>query len=322
MTPTDLASSVESIAALQLPSGLILWNEGGHADPWNHVEAAMALDIGGRHAEAERAYAWLATNQRPDGAWHQYYTAGGIEDDKFDANTIAYVAAGVWHHFQVTGDDSSAREFWPTVERAIDWVLALQQTTGEIHWAREPDGTPFHYALVTGSSSIYESLGAALSIAHALGKERPDWGAARDRLGTALRHHEREFFAEKDRWAMDWYYPVLTSVLTGPVAVDRLQGRWDRFVHHGVGVRCVDDHDWITTGETAECAMSFIKVGDTAKAAELLDWIEQLRDCDGSYFTGLAFPDKVHFPANERTSYSTAAIILAHDALRQSDHNH
>ena len=43
----------DSIAALQLPSGMILWFPGGHADPWNHVEAAMALSVGGRVAEAE-----------------------------------------------------------------------------------------------------------------------------------------------------------------------------------------------------------------------------------------------------------------------------
>ena len=36
--------------------------------------------------------------QRPDGAWHQYYLADRVEQDKLDANVCAYVAAGVWHH--------------------------------------------------------------------------------------------------------------------------------------------------------------------------------------------------------------------------------
>ena len=31
------------------PTGMIPWFPGGHADPWNHVEAAMALDLGGPH---------------------------------------------------------------------------------------------------------------------------------------------------------------------------------------------------------------------------------------------------------------------------------
>ena len=55
---------------------MIPWFPGGHADPWNHVEAAMALDLGGRRAEADRAYEWLVDLQRADGSWHQYYIAG------------------------------------------------------------------------------------------------------------------------------------------------------------------------------------------------------------------------------------------------------
>ncbi|MEY3595034.1 MAG: hypothetical protein RL576_448, partial [Actinomycetota bacterium] len=39
----ELALTAESIARLQLPSGMIPWNAGGHCDPWNHVETAMAL---------------------------------------------------------------------------------------------------------------------------------------------------------------------------------------------------------------------------------------------------------------------------------------
>src|SRR3546814_2851253 len=69
---------------------MIPWFPGGHSDPWNHVEAAMALDIGGRRAEADRAYEWLVGLQRDDGSWHQYYIAGEdgrteVEQDKLDA---------------------------------------------------------------------------------------------------------------------------------------------------------------------------------------------------------------------------------------------
>ena len=71
--PTQLAATVDAIAAVQQPDGNIPWTPGDHTDPWNLVEAAMALDVGGRHAEAERAYEWLRSMQRPDGAWHAYY---------------------------------------------------------------------------------------------------------------------------------------------------------------------------------------------------------------------------------------------------------
>ena len=66
----ELAQTAASIASLQLPSGMIPWNTGGHCDPWNHVETAMALDTLGLHHEARRAYEWLADVQRSDGSWY------------------------------------------------------------------------------------------------------------------------------------------------------------------------------------------------------------------------------------------------------------
>jgi len=65
---SELQQTVDAIAEWQLPSGMVPWFPGGHADPWNHVEAAMALTLGGRDAAAERAFQWLADIQRPDGA--------------------------------------------------------------------------------------------------------------------------------------------------------------------------------------------------------------------------------------------------------------
>ena len=74
---------------------MIPWFDGGHADPWNHVEAAMALDVGGACRDAERAYEWLRAAQRPDGSWHTYYLSNGqIEEPRLDTNVCAYVATG------------------------------------------------------------------------------------------------------------------------------------------------------------------------------------------------------------------------------------
>ena len=39
----DLQRTASTIAEWQLPNGMIPWFPGGHCDPWNHVEAAMAL---------------------------------------------------------------------------------------------------------------------------------------------------------------------------------------------------------------------------------------------------------------------------------------
>ena len=114
---------------------------------------------------------------------------------------------------------------------------------------------------------------------------------------------------------MDWYYPVLAGVVTGDAARARLAAGYDRFVMEGLGVRCVADKDWVTAAETAECALAHLAAGDVATAGLLLDWVRHLRHPDGSWFTGMVHPQRHHFPAGERSTYSAAAVVLAHMAL-------
>ena len=315
LSQIDAGRTADTIAAVQVPSGMIPRFDGGVADPWNHVEAAMALAVAGRRSEAEAAYGWLARIQRPDGSWHQYYTTDGVDQDKLDANTVAYVAAGVWHHWLRFGDAGFLAEMWPVVQRALDFVLALQTPRGEILWARHADGTPWPFALLTGSSSISHSLRCGLAAAHQVGVERPSWELALARLVHTIRHFGHEAFAPKDRWAMDWYYPVLTGVVRGSGARARLASRRGVFVHEGEGVRCVSNQDWVTTAETCECAMAHLAAGDRAAALSLFEWVQRRREPDGSYLTGRAFPADVSYPDRERTTYSAAAVLLAADAL-------
>ena len=324
----ELRETVDAIAEWQLPSGMVPWFPGGHADPWNHVEAAMALALGGRRADAERAYEWLVGLQRPDGAWHQYYIAGDdgstqVEQDKLDANVCAYIAAGVWHHTLLFDDEGFAEAMWPVVEAAIDFVLELQTPRGEIRWARHADGTPWTFALLTGSSSMVHSLRCAIALAERLGHERPDWELSAARLAQVIHAHctivtpagEADAFAPKHRWAMDWYYPVLGGVLTGDEGRAHLESRFDRFVDDGRGVKCVNDRPWITVAETCECALAHLAVGERATAERLFGWIGQYRHDDGRYWTGTVYPDLARFPAGERSTYTAASVVLAADAL-------
>ncbi len=311
----ELCQTAASIAALQLPSGMIPWFPGGHCDPWNHVETAMALDLVGMHTEAERAYAWLVETQHPDGWWFNYYWPdGSVEDPKLDTNVCAYVAAGVWHHWLCTDDRGFVEALWPTVERALDWVLSLRRHDGAVLWAREVDSCPWDYALLTGSSSIWHSLQCGVLVADLLGRPRPDWAAAADRLADIVANSPHAF-EPKDRWAMDWYYPVLTNVLLGDPAVARLKSGWDTFSIEGRGIRCVSDEPWVTAAETAECALSYVAIGDLDTASDLLRWTRAHRHDDGSYWTGIVYPNFERFPADERTAYTAAAVVLAADAL-------
>lgn len=314
LTSEQVMATAQSIVDLQLPTGMIQWYPGGHADPWNHVETAMALSTCGFLTEAEAAYQWLVDLQRPDGSWHNYYTADGIEDSKLDSNCIAYLATGVWHHYLATNDLDFLNRLWPTVRAAIDFVLELQTTRGEIIWARHPDGNPWSYALLTGSSSISHSLACASLIAETLGHSRPDWTESRSRLVDVIAH-EPDAFEPKDRWAMDWYYPVLAGAVVGDEAKKMLSGQWDDFVMSGKGVRCVSDRPWVTAAETCECVIAHVAAGELTKARQLFEWTGALRADDGAYFTGLVFPELVFFPDMERSSYTAAAVILAADAL-------
>jgi hypothetical protein len=293
---------------------MIPWYPGGHADPWNHVEAAMALAAGGLVAEAERAYWWLVDQQHADGSWCHYYLANGVEQPRRDTNVCGYVAVGAWYHFLLTGDAGFLETLWPVAAAALDFVLCHQRAGGEITWAVEPDGTPGRFALLAGSSSLHLSLRCGLAAAQHLGVERPDWELAIGRLAHAVANRP-EAFEPKDRWAMDWYYPVLSGVLSGGRARCRLAERWPEFVMDGLGVRCVSDHPWVTTAETAECAMALGAAGQRTDARRLLAWAQSLRHPDGSYWTGWVQPEGVHFPGGERSTYSAAAMVLAVNAL-------
>ncbi|MGD9996559.1 MAG: prenyltransferase [Ilumatobacteraceae bacterium] len=315
LSAAELVRSAESIASLQLPTGMIPWFVGGHCDPWNHVETAMALDVAGMHTEAERAYEWLVEVQRADGSWWNYYLPdGSVEEAKLDTNVCAYVATGVWHHWRCTWDRGFVDHLWPTVERAIEWVLGMRKPNGTVLWARTEHAVPWDYALLTGSSSIAHALRCAARLAALINEPRPDWVAAADRLARMV-VHQPHVFEPKERWAMDWYYPVLTGALCGEAAKAHLADKWDVFAMEGKGIRCVSDEPWITASETAEAAIAHAAIGDVSTATDLVSWTRSHRLDDGSYWTGIVYPSEERFPAGETSAYTAAAVILAADGI-------
>jgi hypothetical protein len=310
----EVVCTADWIASVQLPSGMIPWFPGGHADPWNHTEAAMALLLAGRRPEAERAFDWLAASQLGDGSWCRYHLAEGIEDPRRDPNVGAYVATGAWWHYLSTGDLGFLDSFWPVIEGAIEFVLRLQQPGGEILWSMDPDGHLGRYALLTSTASIHHSLRCAVAVAERLGFERPEWELASDRVVEAIVHRP-DAFAPKERWAMDWYYPVLSGALQGEAAEARIDARWREFIMDGLGVRCVSDEPWVTAAETAECAMALDSIGMRSRAEALVAATRHMREDDGSYWTGCVHPQCVRYPGGERTTYTAAAVLMADHAL-------
>ncbi|MFF3625487.1 prenyltransferase [Streptomyces sp. NPDC002467] len=320
LTADQAAETVAGILAAQRADGAIPWFRGHHLDPWDHTEAAMALDAAGEHEAAERAYAWLARHQNEDGSWYAAYAdrPDGVDtaqpqDAGRESNFTAYIAVGVWHHYLATGDDAFLDRMWPTVYAAVEWVLALQQPGGEIGWKREADGTPVTDALLTGSSSIHQALRCALAVAEHREEPQPDWELAVGALRHAIRRHP-ERFLDKNHYSMDWYYPVLGGALTGPEAKARIEERWEEFVVPDLGVRCVLPNPWVTGGESCELALALWAMGESDRALEILRSIGHLRADNGMYWTGYVFQDDAVWPV-EQTTWTAGSLLLAVAAL-------
>ncbi|GAA1537932.1 prenyltransferase [Actinomadura kijaniata] len=318
LTSADIVATAQSIVRQQEGSGAIPWfspidDVPGHVDAWNHVEAAMALTVAGLGDHARRAYEWLAGVQRPDGSWPAKWVLGEVTEPGGESNHAAYVAVGVWHELLMTGDEDFARRMWPVVHKAVEFTLGLQTRRGEVLWIRHENGEAADHALLTGCSSIYQSLRCAVALADRLGHPQPDWELAADQLGHVVAEHP-EAFADKSRWSMDWYYPILAGPVRGGAAERRFAAQWDTFVVDGLGCRCVSDQPWVTAAESCELVMALDAAGRRDRALELFRTIQHLRHEDGSYWTGWQFEHGRHFPG-DRSTYTAAAVILAADVL-------
>ncbi len=315
-----LRPTVEYILNAQNSDGSIPWFTGGKTDPWDHTEAAMGLAIGGEFTASENAYYWLAEQQLDDGSWWAHYEGSRpIPSDRRETNFVAYVATGVWHYYLITEDKGFLKCFYPMVEKAMEFTLRYQSDTGEIYWAVNNDGSSRKDALVTACSSIFKSMECAINIATILDIERLDWVIARQRLQNTLHYHPEGFdrtWDSKARYSMDWFYPIMTGVITGYEAKKHIDNRWEEFVEIGLGFRCVSDEPWVTVAESCELTMALLASGEHARAVNVYSWLHQFLDKDGGYWTGYVFPDKALWP-EEKTTWTAGAILLAADALTE-----
>ncbi len=145
------------------------------------------------------------------------------------------------------------------------------------------------------------------------------WRSAHQQLGHTLRHHPEYFdrtWEPKTRFSMDWFYPILTGVVEGKAAQQRIETKWHTFVETNVGCRCVSDEPWVTVAESCELTLALLAAGEHAKAVNLFSWLHQFMDVDGGYWTGFNFRDQVIWP-REKTTWTTGAILLAADALTE-----
>ena len=144
-----------------------------------------------------------------------------------------------------------------------------------------------------------------------------NWVEARRRLGVALRTKPERFdrtWASKSRYAMDWFYPIITGWITGAEAKERIHGRWQEFIEPGLGCRCEIQEPWVTVAESCELTLALLAAGERAKAAEVFAWLTQWRAGNGAWWTGYQLVEDMLWP-DEKPTWTAGAILLAADAL-------
>ncbi len=111
----DVEAITTLIANTQRENGEIPWNPGAKTDPWDHIESAIGLSIGGRFEEARQAYRWLADMQLNDGSWYSSYINSIPEDRTRESNMSSYLAVGLFHYYLMTGDTAFLKTMWQPI---------------------------------------------------------------------------------------------------------------------------------------------------------------------------------------------------------------
>ncbi len=310
----NIDSVVRFILSLQRESGDIPWHMDGKTDPWDLVETIMGLNIGKEFDASYHAFEWLKQNQNKDGSWYSSYINGVPEDRTCETHMAAYISVGLFHTWLMNKDTRFLKSMWPVLEKGIEYALSLQTDTGEIFWAKSPEGKVDPMSLLAGSSSIYLSLKCALALAGILGESRPEWKTAYHSLGKSISNNTHHYNVSKSRFSMYWFYPILSGAITGEKALKRIDKHWNKYIIEGQGARCVSDQPWVTIAETSELVLTLYAMGQLEKAQILFSWIQDKVYDDKTFWCGYTHPDMVIWP-EDKISWTNAVVLLAADAL-------
>ena len=132
---------------------------------------------------------------------------------------------------------------------------------------------------------------APRSLADVVGEPRPAWAAAADVLAERRRRRGRDAFEPKDRWAMDWYYPVLTGALHRRAGQGPPGRRLGRVRHGGQGhplrQRRAVGH---RLARPPSARSPTPRSATSPPPPTCSRWTRSHRRDDGSYWTGIVYP--------------------------------
>jgi len=234
-----------------------------------------------------------------------------------ETNFSAYLATGLLHYFLIFEDKKFLERLFPSLEKAMDFVISSQTSKGDIYWAKEEGIAILDDSLITGSSSIYKSLECAIAIYNILGKPIENLSESRLSLKNSINNNPERYdrsWESKSRYSMDWYYPILCGVYDNKKGISIIDSKWSDFIVLGMGCKCVVEEPWVTVAESSELVIALVKLGLIEKAEYIFNSLHQWRDEDGLYWTGYVYTDEKFWPV-EKPTWTAGAVLLAADSL-------
>jgi oligosaccharide amylase len=168
---------------------------GGYAYCWGRDAAYMttAMDEAGHFAETRSFFLnWAARAQDESGAWlHRHYVNGMLAPSwgLLQIDEGASILFGAWRHYQLSGDLSFVRRFWPAIQRGADYLIAYRDPATKLP-LHSIDLWEKRDAVHTYSSAaVCAGLMGAAEMAAAIGQDGSRFAAAAEEVRAAIGTH-------------------------------------------------------------------------------------------------------------------------------------
>ena len=307
----------QSIKTNQLDSGAIPSNADLSHDPWDHIEAIMGLNFLNDKESSDLAFKWLKNNQNKDGSWYAKYSNNDPIELNKPTHFGPYISVAALHYYKIFSDKDKLLELWETIDSAIDFSLNLQGSNGTIPWSVDKNNQIEKDFLLTGASSILKSLECAIAISKILDLDaNKKWTKAYELLAYAIKNPKGLFdkTIDRSRFSMDWYYPIISGVLSDSEKDKYIKKIYKDFYIEGIGVKCVVEEPWVTVAETSEFIVSLVISNEIEEAKKLLIEVMNISDLNDIPYMGWQYEENIFWP-EEKPSWTAAALILAADSI-------